>query len=176
LAGTHWRYGEGFTYSPEVVSVQLKQDVAISPDAAADLLDVLLRKLRKTNEMSSLLRQEREATWAGDRDACHRLRGLRQRLQEQLLALEGEYRRAKQEIAHQVGLDDMDFATLAGCLPPEPAAFLRRAGLELSAAVREAAALGAEIGAETARQATEPAGEQPAEAAIHSPQYRKVLA
>jgi len=141
--------------------VQFNQGVAISPDATADLLDVLLRKLKKTNEMSSLLRQERDAAGAGDRDTCHRLCGLRQRLQEQLAVLEDEYQREKQAIARQVGLDDMDIATLAGCLPPEAAVFLRRAYTELRVAARDLGTLGDAVKAEYARPETMAAGSEP---------------
>lgn len=151
MAGKCGRSGEGLIYSPGVVSVQFSQSAAIGPDRADDLLDVLLHQLKKYNELNRLLRQERDAVRAGDLGARRQLSGLRQRLEEQLLALEGDYRRVKTAIARQIGLDDMDFATLAGCLPPEPAAFLRRAYSELYAAAQETAALRAEVSDETRR-------------------------
>lgn len=135
--------------------MQFRQNGVVGPEAAADLLDVLLRRLKKCHEVNRVLRQERDAARAGERTAGGHLPELRSRLQEQMAVLENEYQRARRNVARQVGLDDMDFATLLGCLTPEPAAFLRRAGNELAAAGKEMTALREEIEAELSRRSAE---------------------
>ncbi len=154
-----------FSPGGDTLSFTVFSQAAEELDLAADLIDVLLLKLKKLTEMRRFMLQELKAIEGQNADLLLLVLNQRQALMEQVMAIDLDFRHLKSLVARRYYLDDLDFDALLSLLPPDQAEYLRQANNNLLSIARSLSRLGEEIQALLARQQLQnlanPAGAAP---------------